>query len=145
MVGGKLLSSKYTNDDENHLHECMFTNSLLKGVKNIFILWLISKQQIHGYGIMSKINDTNNNLNIKNKVHTSTIYPILHSLEEKGLIKSTEVLHNNHKVKMYEITSEGTKTLNSIKSFTKTRPVDDLLLSFMDDMLFNGEKLIQMG
>ena len=90
-----------------------FLHSLMKGVRNVFLLWLISKKKMHGYAIISKINETYDYIGVK-VVHGSTIYPLLHSLEDEGLIISSEEYNGNHKVKMYEITEKGVMTLNSI-------------------------------
>ncbi len=45
----------------------------------------------------------------------SMIYPVLHGLERKGLIKGTWEYHGKRKVKYYEITSEGKESLERIK------------------------------
>ena len=124
---------------EKDFQDTKFLNSLLKGVRNIYLLWLIGKKRMHGYAIISKINETSTYVGNKKVVHGSTIYPLLHSLENDGLITSVEEYNGNHKVKVYEITEKGVFTLNSIKTFIKSRPDDDTQINFIDEMIFNDK------
>ena len=132
-----MVEEDFQNDIDYQFLETKFLHSLMKGVRNIFLLWLISQEKIHGYAIISKINEIYSNMGVK-VVHGSTIYPILHSLEKDGLIVSSEEYNGNHKVKMYEITERGIITLNSIKQ----RPSNDTLITYFDDMLFNDREFI---
>jgi DNA-binding PadR family transcriptional regulator len=116
-----------------------FEKALLKGVRNIFLLWIISKKKIHGYGIISKLYESLSSISNKKTIHASTVYPLLHSLEEDGLIKSSTELNGKNEVKVYEITEDGIMVLNSLKDCIKTRPHNDYVISFMDDMLFNDK------
>lgn len=136
-----MLDNNYENEIDYQFLETKFLHSLMKGVRNIFLLWLISQEKIHGYAIISKINEIYSNMGVK-VVHGSTIYPILHSLEKDGLIVSSEEYNGNHKVKMYEITEKGIITLNSIKKFIKQRPSNDTLITYFNDMLFNDREFI---
>lgn len=136
-----MVEEDFQNDIDYQFLETKFLHSLMKGVRNIFLLWLISQEKIHGYAIISKINEIYSNMGVK-VVHGSTIYPILHSLEKDGLIVSSEEYNGNHKVKMYEITERGIITLNSIKKFIKQRPSNDILITYFDDMLFNDREFI---
>lgn len=136
-----MVEEDFQNDINYQFLETKFLHSLMKGVRNIFLLWLISQEKIHGYAIISKINEIYSNMGVK-VVHGSTIYPILHSLEKEGLIVSSEEYNGNHKVKMYEITERGIITLNSIKKFIKQRPSNDTLITYFDDMLFNDREFI---
>jgi len=135
----------FNKTDENEIDfqcaDVKFLHSLVKGVRNIFLLWLISKNKMHGYAIISKINEIYSNMGEK-VVHASTIYPLLHSLEDDGLIVSSEEYNGNHKVKVYEITEKGVLTLNSIKMFVKQRPSEDTILTYLDDMLFNDKEFV---
>ncbi len=128
-----MVTTKKEENDKDSIKEDKFLKSLLKGVRKIFILWIISKEKIHGYGLISKINDTSK-INDITVIHGSSVYPILHSLEKEGLIISSEELNGNHKVKMYEITQEGKDTLNTIKSLTKSEK-NNILTNFVQDMI----------
>ena len=74
-----MVEEDFQNDIDYQFLETKFLHSLMKGVRNIFLLWLISQEKIHGYAIISKINEIYSNMGVK-VVHGSTIYPILHSL-----------------------------------------------------------------
>lgn len=134
-----------SRDFEEDLLNTKFLNSLIKGVRNVFLLWLISKKKIHGYGIMTTLNEISSESNAVKGVHSSTIYPILHSLERDGLIKSSQEFNGKHKVKMYEITDEGRKMLRSIKYFMHQKPENLKFISFFDDMIFNDNRFIKNG
>jgi DNA-binding PadR family transcriptional regulator len=136
-----LVENNQVNDVDYQFLETKFLHSLMKGVRNMFLLWLLSQEKMHGYAIITKINEIYSNMGVK-VVHGSTIYPLLHSLENDGLIVSSEEYNGNHKVKMYEITEKGIVTLNSIKRFIKQRPKNDMLISYLDDMLFNDTEFL---
>lgn len=131
-------------DEKEMIIETKFLHSLLKGVKNVFLLWLLSKEKMHGYALISKINEIYGYMGVK-VVHGSTIYPLLHSLEKDGLITSNEDFNGKHKVKTYEITEKGILTLNSIKRFIKQRPKNDTLITYLDEMIFNDEDFTYAG
>lgn len=139
-----MVDNIYENEVDYQFLETKFLHSLMKGVRNIFLLWLISQEKMHGYAIISKINEIYSNMGVK-VVHGSTIYPLLHSLEKDGLIVSSEEYNGNHKVKLYEITEKGIVTLNSIKRVIKQRPENDTLMSYLDDMLFNDTEFVFEG
>lgn len=137
-------------DSENESIPCeceihtKFLHSLTKGVRNIFLLWLLSKNKMHGYAIVSKINEYYEYMGVK-VVHGSTIYPLLHSLEKDGLIKSFEEYNGNKKVKVYQTTEKGITTLNSIKKFIKSRPENDIFKTYLDEMIFNEKEFVYGG
>ena len=70
------------------------------------ILWLISKKRIHGYELISKINEISHS-DEETVRGPSKIYPVLHDLEEEGLIAGTWEAHGKRKIKYFEITKEG--------------------------------------
>lgn len=106
----------------------------MKGFGKTMILWIISKERIHGYEIMSKLNTINPT--DKEQLHgkPGKIYPMLHDLEKAGLITGTWEAHGKRKVKYYEITEEGTQTLERIKKVFRCHRTP-LLEEFWRDML----------
>lgn len=104
----------------------------LKGFGKTMILWIISKERIHGYEIMSKMNSINP---AEKKLHgkPGKIYPMLHDLEKAGLIKGTWEAHGKRKVKYYEITEEGIQTLERMRKVFRCHRTD-LLEEFWRDM-----------
>lgn len=72
------------------LHHC------LKG--EIFGAWMMEELEEHGY-----------------KISPGSLYPLLRSLEQKGLITSREEQEGKIKRKYYKITSKGKKELAEAK------------------------------
>ena len=86
-------------------YERKLIKGLMKGFSNIMILWLINKKRMHGYEIMTALNNSNP---YENKMpSTSKIYPVLHDLEKNGLIEGSWEHQGKRKVKYYVITDEG--------------------------------------
>lgn len=127
---------EFKNDVKNmSRHERKMIRGFMRGFGKIIILWLISKKPQHGYEIMTQLHEASP---FSNKMpSTSMIYPVLHKLEKKGLIKGTWEHHGKRKVKYYEITTEGKNSLDRIKKlvskgqeFGRTNIYQD----FMEDM-----------
>ena len=53
------------------------------------------------------------------RLSPGTIYPLLHELEERGLLESREEIRNGRRVKVYTITKEGVKALEEGKEKLK--------------------------
>lgn len=110
-----------------------FFNSILPSL----ILWIISKEDIHGYGIMKKLNELFNfkNSNHKINVNSSKVYPILFRLENKGFIVGEwEINKNNQNVKFYSITDEGKELLQSINNQLTLVLINPEWVEFFKDM-----------
>ena len=67
-----------------------------------FGLWMIEELKSHGYEISS-----------------GTLYPILHSMEEDGILKSEEKTVDGKVRKYYSLTEAGNKVLKEVKEKTK--------------------------
>lgn len=81
----------------------------IKGGSTILILYLLNKKSLHGYELIQLIK--NNSQGIFS-FGEGTIYPMLYSLEDKGLIKGEwESTENSRKKKVYEITTKGKQIL----------------------------------
>ncbi|MEE1129236.1 MAG: PadR family transcriptional regulator [Methanobrevibacter sp.] len=119
-----------------------FTN----GITHNLILWIISKQTIHGYGIMKKLDDFFNfeDTECDFSINSSKVYPILSKMEKKGLIVGEwKVNENNKRVKYYSITGEGITVLNHIQSHMKSILTNPSWINFIEDMTgkeINNEK-----
>ena len=116
------------------------------GVTHKLILWIISKESIHGYGIMKKLDEFFNfeNSNCELNFNSSKIYPILSKMEDSGLIVGEwKVNENNKRVKYYSITDEGIELLNQIQNSLNSLLDNPYWLAFFEDMTgreFNNEK-----
>jgi len=64
----------------------------------IFGLWIIEELARHGY-----------------KLSPGTIYPLLHSMEKKGYLKSHCEVSSGRNRRFYQITSAGQKALDEAK------------------------------
>ena len=116
------------------------------GITHKLILWIISKEPIHGYGIMKKLEEFFNfeNSNCELNFNSSKIYPILSKMEKTGLVVGEwKVNENNKRVKYYSITDDGTELLNQIQKAMNSLLENPYWLTFFEDMTgreFNNEK-----
>ena len=136
------------NNIKNHaksMKECekvfnlkKFDKKLIRGFMRgsglIFMLWLISKKGKHGYELMTQLHGASPFGKDVKMPSPSIIYPKLHLLERKGLIKGDWEHHGKRKVKFYEITNDGVETLNRIRNLFKARKTN-LYEEFIEDML----------
>lgn len=113
-------------------------NQLLKHVVNGFvhnlILWIISKETIHGYGIMKKLDELfGDDDDFKNT--SSKIYPLLRKMENNGLIEGEwGVNENNKRVKYYTITEDGRTVLLLCREKFEKYYNNPHWLEFMNDV-----------
>jgi PadR family transcriptional regulator, regulatory protein PadR len=110
----------------------------MKGFGKTMILWLISKDRTHGYELMTKMNDISPSSE-ETVSGPSKIYPILHDLEEAGLIEGTWEAQGKRKIKYYEITDEGIQTLVRIKRVFSCHRKTKILEEFWRDMFSKEE------
>jgi PadR family transcriptional regulator PadR len=110
----------------------------MKGFGKTMILWLISKHRSHGYELMSKINEISPSAD-ETVRGPSKIYPVLHDLEEEGLIEGSWEMHGKRKVKYYEITDEGIQTLVRIRKVFRCHRTP-ILEEFWKDMFSKNEE-----
>ncbi|MBQ9161504.1 MAG: helix-turn-helix transcriptional regulator [Methanobrevibacter sp.] len=122
-------------------------NKLLKHFTNGFahnlILWIISKETIHGYAIMKKLDEFfGSDEDFKNT--SSKLYPLLRKMEHNGLIEGEwGVNENNKRVKYYTITEDGKDVLLLCREKFDKFKTNPHWLEFMNDltgMEFNNEK-----
>lgn len=95
----------------------------MRGFGKTIILGMIKKQRLHGYEVMTNINNFYHSHDISKKMKPlgpSTVYPVLHDLEKRGLIKGTWEHQGKRKLKYYEITPEGEATVMRIKEIFET-------------------------
>lgn len=108
------------------------------GITHKLILWIISKEDIHGYGIMKKLDEffsSFENEKCEMKINSSKIYPILSKLEDEGLILGEwKVNENNKRVKYYSITEDGLSFLCEMQSHIHNILNNPNWLAFFKDM-----------
>ena len=81
---------------------------LLKGSTKMLILEMVKDENMYGYQMIKKLKEKSNNVF---EFKEGTLYPILHSLEEEGLISSYWDDTTGKKRKYYAITTKGKKSL----------------------------------
>jgi len=122
--------------DFEKTHE-KFLKHFSNGIMHKLILWIISKENIHGYGIMKKLDEfySYENSNCEMKINSSKIYPILSKMENEGLITGEwKINENNKRVKYYSITQDGCEFLNQMKSHINNILNNPNWLAFFKDM-----------
>ena len=107
------------------------------GITHNLILWIISKETIHGYGIMKKLDEffSFGEAECEMTASSSKIYPILSKMEKKGLIKGEwDINENNKRVKFYSITDEGQIVLKAIRNHMNHVISNPKWIEFVKDM-----------
>lgn len=88
------------------------SRELLKGSTNLLVLSLLENENMYGYQMIKKLSQKSENVF---ELQEGTLYPILHSLEEKNYISSYWDNTGIKKRKYYTITKEGKKHLKDKK------------------------------
>ena len=87
---------------------------LIQGTLDLLILKTVAQGPIHGYGIAQKILLTSKEIL---QVQQGSLYPALHRLQRKGLLKSEwKESGNGPMAKLYCLTAAGRKYFEEEKS-----------------------------
>lgn len=78
--------------------------TLLSGSMTMLLLKLLAEKDMYGYEMIDTLRKKSNNVF---ELKAGTLYPLLHGLEEKGLLKSYEQDFAGKTRKYYSITKEG--------------------------------------
>ena len=84
----------------------------ISGNTSMLILKLLSEKDMYGYEMIDTLSKRSNNVF---ELKVGTLYPLLHSLEEKDFLTSYESEVNGKVRKYYSITKGGKKYLRSKK------------------------------
>ena len=123
-----------------------FLKHFSNGITHNLILWIISKECIHGYGIMKKLDEffSYEDACCETNINSSKIYPILSKMENAGLIVGEwKVNENNKRVKYYSITQYGENVLKDIQDHMRSILTNKSWIAFFEDMTgleINNEK-----
>ncbi|MBW9171387.1 PadR family transcriptional regulator [Clostridium estertheticum] len=101
---------------------------LLKGSTVILILKLINKKPMYGYEMIKEMEEKSNGIFT---LKEGTLYPILHTLESKGLVESYwDESSSKRKRKYYRIMDQGKLSLKEKEEEWSTfrTAVDNMLL-----------------
>ena len=84
--------------------------SLLTGSMTMLILKLLSEKDMYGYEMIDTLRQKSQNVF---ELKAGTLYPLLHGLEDKGMLIVYEQEFLGKTRKYYSITKEGKKLLKS--------------------------------
>ena len=99
------------------MSEKQIDKSLLSGSTTLLLLQLLSEKEMYGYEMIDTLRTRSSNVF---ELKAGTLYPLLHSLEEKGFLESYEKEAAGKTRKYYEITREGRRHLESKKQEWET-------------------------
>lgn len=84
-------------------------NELLPGTLDLLILRILSRGELHGWGITSKLEQLSKSAL---QVDEGSLYPSLYRMEDKGWIEAEwRITENNRRAKYYSLTRAGQKQL----------------------------------
>src|ERR1700744_4587903 len=85
------------------------TGDLIQGTLEMLILKALARGPLHGYAVAEWIEQTSQQVL---KVEEGALYPALHRLELRGLLKAEwGASDNNRRAKYYRLTAAGRKQL----------------------------------
>src|SRR6185295_11785446 len=81
---------------------------------DLMILKILSRRpKLHGYAIMTLIKEASEGVL---RAEEGSLYPALRRLEQAGLLRAEWVLREGRRARIYELTAEGRKQLESEES-----------------------------
>lgn len=86
--------------------------SLVSGSMTMLILKLLSEKDMYGYEMIDTLRQKSKNVF---ELKAGTLYPLLHSLEEKGLLRVYEQEFSGKVRKYYSLTKQGEQLLEKKK------------------------------
>ena len=87
------------------------TGELIQGTLEMLILKALARGPLHGYGVAEWIEQTSHQVH---KVEEGALYPALHRMELRGLLKARwGASENNRRARFYELTADGHKRLHA--------------------------------
>jgi len=87
------------------------SGDLIQGTLEMLVLKALLRGPMHGYAVAEWIHQTSQQLL---KVEEGALYPALHRLELRGLLKAEwGASENNRRAKFYQLTADGKKKLST--------------------------------
>jgi PadR family transcriptional regulator, regulatory protein PadR len=85
------------------------TGDLIQGTLEMLVMKALVRGPLHGYAVAEWIHETSQQVL---RVEEGALYPALHRLELRGLLKAEwGASENNRRAKFYQLTAEGKKRL----------------------------------
>ena len=89
---------------------------LLKGHLEGLVLAVLADEPLHGYAVMEKLKSRSEDAI---SIEGGTLYPLLHRIEEAGLVKSSWSTIHGRKRRTYALTAKGRRALEEKRSVWK--------------------------
>ncbi len=83
--------------------------SLLSGSSAMLVMKLLQERDMYGYQITDELAKRSQNVF---EMKSGTLYPLLHTLEQKGFVSSYEIMDGGRSRRYYSITESGKKALS---------------------------------
>lgn len=83
--------------------------SLISGSSAMLVLKLLSEKDMYGYQITEELSARSQNVF---EMKSGTLYPLLHTLEQKGWVSAYEVMEGGRERRYYSITENGRRQLS---------------------------------
>lgn len=106
------MNEKYI--DYRYMEVCKMAvdKSLISGSTTMLLLRLLSEKDMYGYEMIETLRQRSKNVF---ELKAGTLYPLLHGLEEKGLLTVYEKEAGGKVRKYYSLTKEGRRVLEEKK------------------------------
>ncbi len=94
------------------------TLELLRGTLDLLILRALTRQPLHGYGVMRWIEESTGEAL---QIEEGSLYPALYRLEDRAWVESDwGVSENNRRARFYKLTAKGrTQLKTEVREFTR--------------------------
>ena len=100
--------------------------TLISGSVTMLLLKLLSEKDMYGYEMIATLRERSNNVF---ELKAGSLYPLLHSMEEKDLVVSFEKEVLGKIRKYYSLTKEGKKVLKHKEEWKEyTQAVSDVMV-----------------
>jgi len=106
----KLYSTEEIGESDILSEPDYWERSFMAGSTKLYILSVLSKGPLHGYGVLKEIKDKSDGCCT---ITPGTIYPVLRELERDGFIVSSKAMTGGRIRITYELTSRGKQVLDA--------------------------------
>lgn len=96
-----------------------FGKKMLGHLFSTFMLWLISKEPLHGYELIKRIQDQKH----LGAVGPAQVYPVLKGLTKSGLLAHEKAVQGKRVRKVYHITPKGREMLRNARRCLAENPL----------------------
>lgn len=108
MMPAKDFQTEYIDKIQEGGKEMAVDKSLVSGSTGMLLLKLLSEKDMYGYEMIETLRERSQNVF---ELKAGTLYPLLHSMEEKELLTAYEKVVGSKTRKYYSITKQGRKAL----------------------------------